>query len=707
MADTTTTNYGLTKPEVGASEDTWGTKINTNLDTLDTTVDSIQGKSGAGVLKHTNNTKLATTSTGIDVTGTASLSSTAPYIDLFETDTTDLNSRIVSNSSSLRLQTVADNGSGASNRLLIDHSTGDISFYEDTGTTAKFFWDASAESLGIGTSSPAAKAHIYDAATDAVLYLDSANVNGSHARFLASGSVKHFVGSGGGFGLGDVDDFAIRSFDNLIFATNNSSTERMRIDSSGNVIVGTTNLAPVSNNVQGVSIRSFGELQSSRDGAATLYLNRKTNDGDIVILRKDGGDVGSIGTVSGDIVFGTGDTGLRFYDAGRAIQPRHTNGTAANDVIDLGMSTNRFKDLYLSGAVNLTNSTTTAFTQAGSNMFQLGTNSADPAVFYTSGAERARIDSSGNLLVGTTATDTAAVGFRYRSSLDAISSVADGGISAYFGRRTSDGDIVAFRKDDATVGSIGNYGGLALDVGKGTTAVLRFRDSLNAIYPAAGVAGGTSDGVTSLGISSGRFKDLWVTRTHLANNSTSYWTLDRDDGDGSLTFADTGTERMRIDSAGNLLLGTTSSIGLGDFSILFDGTNANAIVAKTTRAATGSNFAVFQNSSSQVCGNIIQTGSTTVSYNTSSDQRLKENIADADDAGSKIDAIQVRKFDWKVDGSHQDYGMIAQELQAVAPEAVSGDADSEEMMGVDYSKLVPMLIKEIQSLRNRVAQLEE
>jgi hypothetical protein len=63
MADTTTTNYGLTKPEVGASEDTWGTKINTNLDTLDTTVDSIQGKSGAGVLKHTNNTKLATTST--------------------------------------------------------------------------------------------------------------------------------------------------------------------------------------------------------------------------------------------------------------------------------------------------------------------------------------------------------------------------------------------------------------------------------------------------------------------------------------------------------------------------------------------------------------------------------------------------------------------------------------------------------------------
>ena len=71
-----------------------------------------------------------------------------------------------------------------------------------------------------------------------------------------------------------------------------------------------------------------------------------------------------------------------------------------------------------------------------------------------------------------------------------------------------------------------------------------------------------------------------------------------------------------------------------------------------------------------------------------------------------MDAIKVRQFDWKTDGSHQDFGMVAQELQSVAPEAVIGNADSDEMMGVDYSKLVPMLIKEIQSLRSRVAELE-
>jgi hypothetical protein len=97
---------------------------------------------------------------------------------------------------------------------------------------------------------------------------------------------------------------------------------------------------------------------------------------------------------------------------------------------------------------------------------------------------------------------------------------------------------------------------------------------------------------------------------------------------------------------------------------------------------------------------------TATAYNTSSDQRLKENITDASSASDDIDAIQVRSFDWKADRSHQKYGMVAQELQSVAPIAVTGDADSDEMMGVDYSKLVPMMLKEIQSLRARVAQLE-
>jgi len=168
----------------------------------------------------------------------------------------------------------------------------------------------------------------------------------------------------------------------------------------------------------------------------------------------------------------------------------------------------------------------------------------------------------------------------------------------------------------------------------------------------------------------------------------------------AMTFGTAAGSRMTIDSSGNLLVGTTAASGT--FTLVANQYNAMSIQV----SSNGNVGASWKNASGSEVG-YVQVNASATLYSTSSDERLKENITDADDAGSKIDAIQVRKYDWKADGSHQDYGMIAQELQAVAPEAVSGDADSEEMMGVDYSKLVPMLIKEIQSLRNRVAQLEE
>jgi hypothetical protein len=113
------------------------------------------------------------------------------------------------------------------------------------------------------------------------------------------------------------------------------------------------------------------------------------------------------------------------------------------------------------------------------------------------------------------------------------------------------------------------------------------------------------------------------------------------------------------------------------------------------------------NNSGTEFGSIKIAGAAT-QFNTSSDQRMKENIQDANDAGAKIDAIRIRQFDWKSEygGAHQDYGLIAQELQPVAPEAVSEGYTEDDMMSVDYAKLVPTLIKEIQSLRIRVAELE-
>jgi hypothetical protein len=164
-------------------------------------------------------------------------------------------------------------------------------------------------------------------------------------------------------------------------------------------------------------------------------------------------------------------------------------------------------------------------------------------------------------------------------------------------------------------------------------------------------------------------------------------------------------DAARIDSSGNLLVGQTSA-GLDDSkSITLSKQFGVVYVNHLTGQTTGDQYAIFAYAGSLI-GSITQSGTTAVLYNTTSDQRLKENIQDAAPASALIDSLQVRQFDWKADGSHQRYGFVAQELVTVAPEAVHQPTKPDDMMAVDYSKLVPMLVKEIQDLRARVASLE-
>jgi hypothetical protein len=134
------------------------------------------------------------------------------------------------------------------------------------------------------------------------------------------------------------------------FKVNN--TERMRIDSSGNLLVGKTTDAIAT---VGVGISGTLGVRATVDGNAGAIFNRLTSDGDIAQFRKDGTTVGAIGTVgAGSELFIAGNTvGFQLSDTGVSIRPCNSTGSASDDTIDLGASTARFKDLYLSGSVYL------------------------------------------------------------------------------------------------------------------------------------------------------------------------------------------------------------------------------------------------------------------------------------------------------------------------------------------------------------------
>jgi hypothetical protein len=256
-------------------------------------------------------------------------------------------------------------GSGSQTpRLAIQRDSGDISFYEDTGTTAKFFWDASAESLGIGTSSPLSKMHIEGGDSGASVFTDT------YLTVENSGNTRIAILSGttgiGGIKFGDSGlnrqggiDY-IHSSDAMTFATTN--TERMRIDSSGNLLVGTTDtVGGVTGTTPGVAIRADGGVFFTRANADGLNVNRTSSDGAIAQFRKDGTVVGSIGTQGGSLVVGSDNTGFKTHQGVDGIIPYNPSTNSARDAaIDLGYSTNRFKDLYLSGGV-VENTTTVTY----------------------------------------------------------------------------------------------------------------------------------------------------------------------------------------------------------------------------------------------------------------------------------------------------------------------------------------------------------
>jgi len=188
---------------------------------------------------------------------------------------------------------------------------------------------------------------------------------------------------------------------------------------------------------------------------------------------------------------------------------------------------------------------------------------------------------------------------------------------------------------------------------------------------------------------------------------------------GTLGIATGDVERGRVTAAGALIWGqggaseaqpgvgnSTYGLSMRSGGVLHVSREAG-VGLTVNRSDDGSAVAFYR------AGDVTPVGSISVSagataYNTSSDVRLKENVEPADDPGAVIDAIGIKKYDF-IGGGHIRWGLIAQDEINNIPEVIKRGDDGEEITdpwGGDWSKMVPMLVKEIQNLRARVAALE-
>ena len=448
---------------------------------------------GAVFLYHNNAAKFATTATGADINGVLtadglSQSNTdgaaglilnrnfsgdvvgytnTPDINFTMTDTATSNQVVASITPQaiagtgdafggrFRINTANSSGTEVL-RLSVDES-GDISFYDSTGTTQGFFWDASTQRLGLGTTAPTEDLHIK-------------GKDGAHADVI----IQAYTGYNSGLNFNDNAGMAGRIVYNhssnfMEFDTN--GTEAARIDSNGNLLINHTATGDWTN-TSGAQIRATGLGIFTQSASSAVIANRLSSDGTILDLRKDGTSVGSIGNSGANLYIEgnpSGKSGLEFE--GTAIVPRDS-GAVSDGVNNLGSSANRFKDAYFGGTVYADqflgqNDTNTGIAVGGNDVIQLS----------TAGSEKARVDSSGNWHFNTTSNDSAVDGTVLRGTHENIMVRTDGH-PLLLNRQGSSGQVLEFRYANTTRGTVSvNTSGTTYN----TTSDIRLKQDIEPI----------------------------------------------------------------------------------------------------------------------------------------------------------------------------------------------------------------------------------
>jgi hypothetical protein len=305
--------------------------------------------------------------------------------------------------------------------------------------------------------------------------------------------------------------------------------------------------------------------------------------------------------------------------AGVVITPDNSGVLAFQSSSATALTIDASQNATFAGTATATKLIPTGTSVTGNGLYLPAANSLG---FSTNGTEAMRINSSGNVLIATTNAITGITGAQLT-----VSNTSEN--PAY---------LNIFR-DDTTIGS-GQFLGYLQFCGRDATSSL----GTGHAYVAAVAEADHGAGDNATAITFGTTPD---------NSSTM-------------------AERMRIDSSGSVGIGVTPDTNF--FLTVQSTSDDNKNAVKLNQASTSLRTQISFNNPNGQTGTIQTTGSSTA-YNTSSDYRLKENIAPMTGALAKVALLKPVTYKWKVDGSDGE-GFIAHELAEVKPDCVSGDKDA-------------------------------
>ena len=340
----------------------------------------------------------------------------------------------------------------------------------------------------------------------------------------------------------------------------------------------------------------------------------------------------------------------------------------------------------------------------------------------TYGSERMRIDVSGDVLIG----QTSQTGYAFAQKLVVGDGDANDGITIQSGS-THQGNL-AFNHSDGTTA----HGRISYQHNSNYMAFFTNNSEKMRIDSSGNILAGKT---SSTGVATGNIEVSNASSASVQiEGGTNEWSMLVSSSADALRFYQDSTERMRIDSSGNVLLGTTNSLAFitsedSGASAAFFGLSAGSSVGgvgissrrdyalQLNRMGSDGSIQSFRRGGT-IVGTISVTSSAT-SYNTSSDYRLKENVDYEFNALDRVVQLKPARFNFLSDPDKTVDGFLAHEVSDIVPEAISGEKDgvdeegNPKYQGIDQSKLVPLLTKAIieqqeliDNLTARIEQLE-